>query len=196
MLIYSFFFFQHTDVYICIPYSLYWNNKENFLHCLGFVLLILLISICQSMQFCYRVYWQLQISFVHINILWKKPFNDFSFYLSLICFGIAPSRCALILPKPPKNAPIWFHFPFLEGGLLVTLMDCMIFLSPFLDVPTMSMSTVSFHAQLENYLPIKCFPLTYDLSGFKSRINRHLLSVGSFWTDFLYVLFFLCFFFL
>ena len=29
-------------------------------------------------------------------------------------------------------------------------------------------------------LPIKCFPLTYDLSGFKSRINRHHLTVGSF----------------
>ena len=31
-----------------------------------------------------------------------------------------------------------------------------------------------------NSLPIECFPLTYYLSGFKSRINRHLLTVGSF----------------
>ena len=31
-----------------------------------------------------------------------------------------------------------------------------------------------------NSQPIECFPLTYDLSGFKSRINRHLLTVGSF----------------
>ena len=31
-------------------------------------------------------------------------------------------------------------------------------------------------AKLWNSLPIECFPLTYDLSGFKSRINRHLLS--------------------
>ena len=30
-----------------------------------------------------------------------------------------------------------------------------------------------------NSLPIECFPLTYDLSGFKSRINRYLLTVGS-----------------
>ena len=29
-------------------------------------------------------------------------------------------------------------------------------------------------------LPIECFPLTYDLSGFKCRINRYLLTVGSF----------------
>ena len=30
-----------------------------------------------------------------------------------------------------------------------------------------------------NSLPIEFFPLTYDLSGFKSRINRYLLTVGS-----------------
>ena len=35
-------------------------------------------------------------------------------------------------------------------------------------------------AKLWNSLPIECFPVTYDLSGFKSRINRHLLTVGSF----------------
>ena len=35
-------------------------------------------------------------------------------------------------------------------------------------------------SRLWNSLPIKCFPLTYNLNGFKSRINRHLLTVGSF----------------
>ena len=35
-------------------------------------------------------------------------------------------------------------------------------------------------ARLWNSLPIACFPLTFDLSGFKSRINRYLLTVGSF----------------
>ena len=29
-------------------------------------------------------------------------------------------------------------------------------------------------------LSIECFSLTYDLNGFRSRINRHLLTVGSF----------------
>ena len=33
-----------------------------------------------------------------------------------------------------------FHFLDLEGGLLVILIDCMIFLSPFLDVTRISMS--------------------------------------------------------
>ena len=32
-------------------------------------------------------------------------------------------------------------------------------------------------ARLWNSLPIECFPLTYDLNGFKSRINRHFLTV-------------------
>ena len=73
----------------------------------------------------------------------------------------------------------WFHFLILEGDALVILTDCMVFLSPFLDVTRMSMSTVPFLA-LWNFLPIKCFPLTYDLNGFKSRINRHLLIVDSF----------------
>ena len=34
-------------------------------------------------------------------------------------------------------------------------------------------------ARLWNSLPIEFFPFTYDLNGFKSRINRHLLIVGS-----------------
>ena len=40
-------------------------------------------------------------------------------------------------------------------------------------------------AKLWNSLPIECFPLTYDLNGFKSRINRYLLTVGSFKAGFL-----------
>ena len=35
-------------------------------------------------------------------------------------------------------------------------------------------------ARLWNSLSIGCFPLTYNLNGFKSRINRHLLIVCSF----------------
>ena len=44
----------------------------------------------------------------------------------------------------------WFHFLFLEGGLLIILIDCMIFLSPSPDVTRMSISTVSFLAQLDS----------------------------------------------
>ena len=38
----------------------------------------------------------------------------------------------------------------IEGGLLVIVIDCMLFLSPVLDVARMSMSTVSFLAQLDS----------------------------------------------
>ena len=53
----------------------------------------------------------------------------------------------------------WFHFLFLKGGLLVVLIDPMIFLLPFLDVTRMS--TVSFLAQLHS--GILCFiMLSFD----------------------------------
>ena len=48
-----------------------------------------------------------------------------------------------------RNCLNWFHFLFLEGGLLVFLIDCMIFLSPFLNVTRMSTSTVRFLVQLD-----------------------------------------------
>ena len=35
-------------------------------------------------------------------------------------------------------------------------------------------------ARLWNSVPMECFPLTYDLRGFKFRINRNLLTIGSF----------------
>ena len=35
-------------------------------------------------------------------------------------------------------------------------------------------------ARLWNSMSIECFPLTYDLNGFKSRVNRHPLTMGSF----------------
>ena len=43
----------------------------------------------------------------------------------------------------------WFHFLILEGGLLVILIDCMIFLSPLLDVTRMYMSRISLFAQAD-----------------------------------------------
>ena len=57
-------------------------------------------------------------------------------------------------------------------------------------------SSIPRTARLWNSLPIECFSLAYDLNGFKSRINRHLLAVGSLQIDFLCALIFLCVFFL
>ena len=50
--------------------------------------------------------------------------------------------------------------------------------------------------RLWNSLPIAYFPLIYNLNDFKAKINRLLLSVGSFQKDFMHALIFLYFFFL
>ena len=44
----------------------------------------------------------------------------------------------------------WFHFFFLEGDLLIILIDCMIFLSIFRDGTKMSMSTVCLFTHLDS----------------------------------------------
>ena len=44
---------------------------------------------------------------------------------------------------------------------------------------------VSWEDILSNCLPIECFLLIYDLKSCKSRVNRHLLSLGSFQAVFL-----------
>ena len=59
--------------------------------------------------------------------------------LSLFCryyFGRCSSELAQLVP-----------LPFFKAGLLIILIDCVIFLLLFLDVTRMSMSTVSFLAQ-------------------------------------------------
>ena len=84
----------------------------------------------------------------------------------------------------------WFHFLTLVRGLFIILRDCIIFLSTSSDVIRRSMSTVSFHIyvnRLWNFLHLWCFPLTYDLNGFMSRINRHALFVRSFEPAFLHL---------
>ena len=66
------------------------------------------------------------------------------------------------------------------GGLLVILTDCMIFVNiPRCDNDVYVKSFFPHTARLYDSLPIECFPLTYNLSGFMSRIKRQLLTVGS-----------------
>ena len=78
-------------------------------------------------------------------------------------------------------------FLILMGGLLVILISCMVFLSLFQNAMRMSMSTFFLRAaKLWNSLLAEWFLLTYDLNIFKSRVNRHLLFLVSFYTAFLY----------
>ena len=59
-----------------------------------------------------------------------------------ICRTVVPSLAAFLEPLAYRL--------ILKGGLLIILIYCMIFLSSLLDVTRMSMSTVSFLAQLDS----------------------------------------------
>ena len=97
--------------------------------------------------------------------------------LSLFCryyFGRCSSELAQLVPLPYSRGRSTRYSDRLHD-FSVTIPKC------YKDVYVNSF----FHrtARLWNSLPIKCFPLTYDLTGFKSRINRisrHLLTAGSF----------------
>ena len=71
----------------------------------------------------------------------RKWFVDFNAGKTLLVLFDQSNNAAAIDVKKS-------HFLIFEGGLLFVLIGCMIFLSPFLDFTRMSMSTVSFFAQL------------------------------------------------
>ena len=68
-------------------------------------------------------------------------------------------------------------------GTLVIVIGCIIFLSLFLHVKNVN-SLFNCRARLWNSLSAACSPLTYNINGFESKVNRHLLSLGSFFTCF------------
>ena len=84
-------------------------------------------------------------------------------------FGRCSSELAQLVPLPFSRGRCSCYSDRLHN-FCVTIPRCYMFF------------VISFFprtARLWNSLPIKCFPLTYDLSGFKSRIKRRLLTVGS-----------------
>ena len=78
-----------------------------------------------------------------------------------------------------QNWPNWFHFLFLEVGLLNKLHDFPVSI-PVCYKDVYVNSFFPHTARFWNTLSIECFSLTYDRSGFKFRINRHILTIGSF----------------
>ena len=72
------------------------------------------------------------------------------------------------------NWLICLCFLILVGSSLAILIDCLIFRYFFVNI------LFCCTAKLLLYVPQKCFYLIYDLSGFKSRVNRHILYLGSF----------------
>ena len=86
-------------------------------------------------------------------------------------FGRCSSQLAQLVPPPFSQERSTRYFDGLHD-FSVTIPRC------YKDVYVNSFSPHT--ARPWNFLPIECFPLTYDRSGFMSRINRHLLTVGSF----------------
>ena len=94
--------------------------------------------------------------------------------LSLFCryyFGRCSSELAQLVPLPYSRGRFTCYSDKLHD-FSVTIPRC------YKDVYVNSFFPRT--ARLWISLPIECFPLTYNLSGFKSKINRHLLTVGSF----------------
>ena len=113
------------------------------------------------------------------------------FYLELldklqkwICRTVGPSLATSLVPwahhrnVASSSFPLvdvylvwlnWFHFLILQEGLLVILIDCMISLSPFLDVTMLQgclcQQFLSSHSLTLDFLATECFLLTYDLSS-------------------------------
>ena len=86
-------------------------------------------------------------------------------------FGICSSELAQLVPLPYSQGRST-RYSDRSHDFFVTFPRC----SKDVYINSLSRHT----GRLWNSLPIECFPLTYDLNGLKYRINRHLLSVGSF----------------
>ena len=93
---------------------------------------------------------------------------------SLFCkyyFGRCFSELAQLVSLPfSQGRSTWYSNKLLDFS--ATIPRC------YKDVYVKFLSLHSWN--LWNSLPIECFSLTYNLNGFKSRIYRHLLNVGSF----------------
>ena len=132
-------------------------------------------TICPCMEYCFQVWADVPSCYMELlNKLHKRiwrtlgPLLAASLELLAHYWNAANFSIGITLIEVFQKWHNWFQFVFLEGGLLLILIDCTIFLSPFLDATRMSMSRVSFCAKLDclpiNSLPKECFPLTYNLT--------------------------------
>ena len=101
-----------------------------------------------------------------LNILLFDVINLLYYY-----FGICYSELARLVPLPFSWGRSIRYSDRLHD-FSVTIPRC------YKDVYVNSFFPCT--AKLWNSLPVECFPFTYDVSGFKSKINRHPLILGSF----------------
>ena len=107
------------------------------------------------------------VLFLTLGSLWKCDLSLFYRYY----FARCSSELAQLVPLPfLRGRSTHYSDRLHDFSVTILRSDKDVYVNSF------------FHpaARLWNSLPIECFPLTYDLSGFKSTINRHPLTVGSF----------------
>ena len=92
-----------------------------------------------------------------------KSFVQF-FFCKLLIWICATDSASLFLREASRS--------YSDYDFCITIPRC------YKDIYVNSFFPVT--AKCRNSLSKECFPLTYDLNGFNSRINRHLLTVGSF----------------
>ena len=100
--------------------------------------------------------------------------------LSLFCsyyFGRCSSELAELVPLPHFCGSFTRYSDRLHD-FFVTFPRC---------YKNFYVNSFSSHtARFCNSLPAECFPMIYDINDFRYRVNRHLFSLGSFNTVFLY----------
>ena len=129
----SFFLLRLLFISINLPYSLAWNTVA-----MSGLMLLTAAEMLNKLQkqICRTVVPSLSAFLESLDHC--RKIASLSFFI-----------CITMVDDVHSNWPNWFHFLILDGGLLYIQIDYMILLSSFLDVTRISMSTVSFLAQLD-----------------------------------------------
>ena len=125
------------------------------------------LSLCLCLCLCLSV----SVSFLELLDKLQKRITGLLILFYRYCFGRCSCKLAQLVPLPFSRGKSTRYSDRLHN-FSVTIARC------YKDAYVNSFFPRT--AKLWNSLPMKYFPLIYDLSGFKSRINRHLLTVGSF----------------
>ena len=138
---------------------------------------IIYLQLWKCMEYCCHVLagspsWYLEYTGLLVLLL-MPLLNSWIIVEMQPVFSIGRCSSELVQPVPlPYSQGRFTHYSDRLHDFPVTIPRC------YKDVYVNSFFPCI--ARLWNSLPIECFPLTYDLNGFKSGINRHLLTVGSF----------------
>ena len=179
--LWSFFLLKWLCISINLPYTYVWNAVVMS----GLMLLVFTWN-------CWISYKNRYTGLLGLHLLPLEPLshhqNVASWSLFYRCYFVRGSaELAELVPLPYCWGRSTCYSDILHD-LSVTIPRC------YKDVYFNSFFPCT--ARLSNSLPLECFLLTYDLSGFTSRINWHLLTVGSFYLDFVFAVTILWFFFL